>query len=125
MICTSLYLWLWRCACGTNQNGTQAEDELVTVAQLAVMMEGQSNLRLVDVRTPAEYEAGHLEGAINIDYKGVDFEKELALLDKARPTVLYCARGGRSHKAYLLGAGMEFEQLYDLEGGYKAWMAAQ
>lgn len=111
-------------ACGTSQQKADAS-ALLTVEQLKTMIKEVSNLQLVDVRTPEEYAAGHLEGAVNINYHADDFETQLAGLDLERPTVLYCARGGRSHKAYLLGKPMKFKQLYDLEGGYNAWATAQ
>lgn len=112
-------------ACGMNSDDKGLVSELITVKELAKMIQEIPNLQLVDVRTPEEYSAGHLDGAVNINYHDDDFETQFAALDKERPTVLYCARGGRSHKAYVLGEPMKFSQLYDLEGGYTAWVAAQ
>lgn len=112
-------------ACGTNSNTEGAASELVTAKELAKMIQTIPNLQLVDVRTPKEYSEGHLKGAVNINYHDDDFETQLAALDKERPTVLYCARGGRSHKAYVLGESMKFSQLYDLKGGYTGWVTAQ
>lgn len=111
-------------ACGASQQKADTS-ALLTVKELKTMIKEVPNLQLVDVRTPEEYAAGHLEGALNIDYNADDFETRLARLDLERPTVLYCARGSRSHKAYLLGESMKFNQLYDLGGGYNAWIAAE
>ncbi len=54
---------------------------------------------LVDVRTPAEYVFGHLDGAINVDARARDFDDLVASLDKSRPYYLYCSSGRRSRHA--------------------------
>src|SRR5688572_17949871 len=54
------------------------------------------NAQLVDVRTPEEYNEGHLKGSININYQGNSFAEEVAKLDKTKPTFVYCRSGGRS-----------------------------
>lgn len=55
---------------------------------------------VVDVRTPAEFESGHLAQATNIPLD--QFPQRLAEVsagDKAKPVVVYCAKGGRAAKA--------------------------
>lgn len=54
---------------------------------------------IVDVRTSEEYEAGHLEGAINIDIRGTDFDARIAELPADARYVVYCASGNRSASA--------------------------
>ena len=44
---------------------------------------------ILDVRTPGEFAGGHLEGAVNIDFNGDDFEARLSKLDKSKPCVVY------------------------------------
>ena len=51
---------------------------------------------VIDVRTAAEYQAGHLEGAVNIDVESGVFEQEIAQLDKAGIYVVYCHSGRRA-----------------------------
>lgn len=79
--------------------------------------------RLVDVRTPAEYAAGHLIGSINIDWTADDYEAAFAKLDKRMPVLLYCHSGGRSEQAmeYLADKGYRAQHL---GGGYAAWKKA-
>jgi rhodanese-related sulfurtransferase len=54
---------------------------------------------LVDVRTPAEYAAGHLEGAVNIDVTSPAFAQAALRLDPAASYELYCLSGARSAAA--------------------------
>ena len=56
----------------------------------------ESDVQLVDVRTPEEFSEGHLENAINIDVTADDFDAKVASLDKEKPVMVYCKSGGRS-----------------------------
>ena len=78
---------------------------------------------LIDVRTPGEYEAGFIPGAINIDFKSPDFSQRIDSLDKSRKYMLYCAGGGRSDNAAELMKEKAFENVRSLEGGLSAWTA--
>lgn len=85
----------------------------------------QEDIQLVDVRTPKEYEEGHIEGALNIDFLGDEFLQQFSNLDKDKPVYLYCRSGNRSAKASEMLKKEGFEHIIDLEGGYKAWKALQ
>ena len=50
----------------------------------------------IDVRTPAEFDAGHLDGAINIDVQEADFEERVSELPREASYVVYCASGRRA-----------------------------
>ena len=54
---------------------------------------------VIDVRTPGEYAAGHLEGAINIDIQAADFAAKIAALSKNETYIVYCRSGNRSATA--------------------------
>lgn len=85
----------------------------------------ESGVQLLDVRTPEEFESGHLAGAIMIDFRAEGFvEKAKAQLKKDQPVALYCRSGKRSHSAaeLLLKAG--FKELVELDGGILAWQEA-
>ena len=56
----------------------------------------QPGVQIIDVRTPEEFAAGHLVGAINIDVNGSTFADSLAALDKNGTYALYCRSGNRS-----------------------------
>jgi rhodanese-related sulfurtransferase len=81
------------------------------------------NALLLDVRTPAEYAAGHLPNAQNIDYNAPDFEARVAALDRSQPVFVYCAVGGRSAKAGRVLERLGFVSVADLKGGYNAFKA--
>lgn len=78
---------------------------------------------LLDVRTPDEYKAGHLDRATNIDINQAEFEVQCNKLDKTKPVLVYCLIGKRSHRAAEMLRGKGFKVL-ELDGGMKAWQSA-
>lgn len=74
---------------------------------------------VVDVRTPAEFESGHIPSAVNVPVEQI--QADSAGWNKDQPVVVYCATGARSAEAasYLAGAG--FRKVYDLKDGVIAW----
>ncbi|AEG17921.1 rhodanese-like domain-containing protein [Methanobacterium paludis] len=81
-----------------------------------------SNLVILDVRTPIEYGDGHLEGSKNIDYKSNNFKKVIEEMDKTKTYILYCRSGVRSAKSYDIMKKLNFTDVYNVEGGIKGWM---
>lgn len=79
------------------------------------------NIQLIDVRTPKEYDEGHINDAILIDFLADNFKEEIQTLDKNKPVYLYCRSGGRSGKASKLMEELGFTKIRDLEGGYNNW----
>lgn len=77
---------------------------------------------LVDVRTPAEFDAGHLKNAKNINWLGDTFAKQFEAVSKDQPVYVYCKVGGRSFKAaeWLLANG--YKNVTNLSGGYDAYL---
>ncbi len=54
---------------------------------------------VIDVRTPEEFDQGHLEGALNLDLMAPDFHEKITRLDPGRTYYLYCRSGNRSGQA--------------------------
>lgn len=77
--------------------------------------------QLLDVRTPGEFNAGHIKTADNIDFTGSDFREKVAKLDREKPILIYCHSGNRSGKASLILKELGFKEVYDLQGGYSNW----
>lgn len=75
---------------------------------------------LLDVRTPEEFAAGHIEGAINIDIFNPDFRDRIDVLDKNKEYYVYCRSGNRSGQACMLMAEMGYKS-NNLMGGIGAW----
>ena len=69
---------------------------------------------IVDVRTPAEFADGHLQGAVNIDVQSPTFADDIARLDPGATTFVYCRSGNRSAAALELMAEAGFDDLVDL-----------
>ena len=82
----------------------------------------QKNIQLIDVRTPREYNGGHIGKAVNIDFFQTNsFKMAFEMLDKKKPVYLYCRTGSRSRKAAQKVIELGFEKVYDLKGGYLQW----
>lgn len=74
-----------------------------------------TNTIIIDVRTPAEYADGHVEGAINLDLESGQFEAELPNLDPAQPYIVYCRSGRRSGVAVEIMKASGFTQITDYQ----------
>lgn len=86
------------------------------------LLRSDSSIQLLDVRTAAEYAAGAIPGAANLDVKQEGFALRAdSLLDKSRPVAVYCKGGVRSRKAarQLTEKGYT---VYNLDKGYDSWV---
>jgi len=98
---------------------------LVSVDAAAEVFENQpEDLVLLDVRTPEEFDAGHLDGAIMIDFYEDDFASRIADLDRDQPYLLYCRSGNRSGQTRLIMEELGFTNVSDVDGGINAWVGA-
>ncbi len=77
---------------------------------------------LVDVRTPAEYAQGHIDGAVNIPVD--DLRGRLDELDPRKPVYVYCQSGQRSYLACRILTGRGFAASH-LAGGYRLYASAR
>jgi rhodanese-related sulfurtransferase len=81
------------------------------------------DVQLVDVRTPGEYNAGHIDDAVNFDLSDrTTFMKQIETLDKDQPVYLYCLVGSRSAYAAKILRSKGFTQIFDYSGGYNDWI---
>lgn len=71
---------------------------------------------LIDVRTPEEFAAGHIEGALNIDYQVIGQRIGMAGVAKDDEVVLYCRSGRRSSIALETLKGMGYKKLQNYGG---------
>lgn len=111
-------------ACG-GSTATDTQLTLTSVEDVQSIVEAPpEGLVVLDIRTPEEFAAGHLAGAINIDYYAADFEQQLGELDHDVPYVMYCNSGNRSSNALPVMDSIGFEEVYELDGGIQAWFGA-
>jgi len=73
--------------------GVDSEDSVIADAKPAV------DAVIIDVRTPEEFELGHLEGAVLINFKDASFDAKIAELDPNAEYIVYCRSGNRSAQA--------------------------
>ncbi|MFH4967870.1 rhodanese-like domain-containing protein [Gaetbulibacter sp. M240] len=81
------------------------------------------NVQLIDVRTPDEYDSGHIPNAKNIDYFNDNFQTSLKILDTLQPVFIYCRSGNRSGKSVADFKNAGFTKIYNLEGGILNWQS--
>jgi len=78
---------------------------------------------LVDVRTKKEFDDGHIEDALNIDYFSDTFSDEISNIGLENPVLVYCRSGNRSGKSMKIMSDLGFKEVYNLIGGIKGWKA--
>lgn len=115
---------------GTSKDGSvstffeESEDPILKRVDKTYFQNALSDLeeyQLIDVRTPAEFAKGAIEGAINHDYYANDFKAEMEKLDRNKPTLIYCQKGGRSAAALEILGELGFQKVWELDGGYSKW----
>jgi rhodanese-related sulfurtransferase len=82
------------------------------------------NGNIIDVRTLDEYNSGHIENAMLIDYYRGDLQHRLDSLDKSVPVLIYCRSGNRSATATNIMEFLGFRLIYNLENGIISWKEA-
>ncbi len=82
----------------------------------------QEGVYTVDVRTPEEWDEGHIPGATLIPLS--ELVERSGELPKGEPILLYCRSGNRSLQAMNLLAAEGFSNLSTMDGGFIDWVAA-
>lgn len=81
---------------------------------------------LLDVREPAEFQQGHLAGAINIPRGMLEFKLSATPEYESRDLniIVYCKTSGRAALAAKALQDMGYSRVHSIAGGYDAWAAA-
>jgi len=79
---------------------------------------------VLDVRTPEEFAAGHVPGAVNIPYEQLAGRLDELPAGAEDEVVVHCQRGGRAAKAEAVLHDAGYRNVRDLEGHWQAWEAA-
>lgn len=90
-------------------------------AAVILALQDDPSFVLLDIRTPAEVEAGHLPGAVEIDFRSEGFQDSIDALDREATYLIYCRTANRSGQAFDLMTQMGFTKVYDMEGGIRLW----
>ena len=99
--------------------------ELWTVSELNESISKLDHeLVLLDVRTQAEYDSGHILNAINISHDEILEDPELLAEYKDTQMVVFCRSGVRAGKVIQLLESIGFEDIIDIDGDMLAWSEA-
>ncbi len=105
---------------GPSSSGNGTYNTLLSSQDFMTTFKATANAELVDVRTPAEFDAGHIAGAIDIDYEGSGFETAVKALDPSKTYFVYCRSGNRSGQATAIMQRDGIVHIYQLQGGINA-----
>jgi len=82
---------------------------------------GDNTFAILDIRTPGEFQSGHLPDAILVDFYSQAFADQLNRLDKKKTYLVYCRTGNRSTSALSLFKKLKFEKIYHMSAGISGW----
>ena len=89
----------------------------VEAEKVLAVLKADPKIVVIDIRTPEEFAAGHLEKATNIDFKAETFKAELAKLDKEKTYLMHCRSGGRSTASLPVWKELGFKRVIHLDTG--------
>ena len=116
-----LFIALLVFGCTTSQS--QTDKTSFTAKEFSEKISETKNAQIIDVRTPEEYETGHITNAHNFNWNDDDFLKNVADLDKTKPVFVYCLSGGRSSDAAAALRKEGFNTVFEMPGGMMEWRA--
>ena len=93
--------------------------------ELEVLLQNRPDIRLIDVRTPGEFESAHIPSAYNVPVDALPEHAAEIAADTTMNYILICQSGARARRAEeaLRSSGMS--RLHVLDGGMNAWLAAR
>lgn len=102
---------------------TPTELTIIYSKDVNKMMSGKTKYVILDVRTPGEFNSGHIKGAINIDVNQMDVYTKIDKLDKNAKYIVYCRTQNRSQVVgnYMISKG--FKEVYKMQDGIVGWLA--
>ena len=97
---------------------------IMTPDSVTALLRDEPALRILDVRTPGEFESTHIRGAYNVPLDTLpEHAREIGAMTGA-PVVLVCQSGQRARKADDALRAVGMSNLHILDGGMNAWIAA-
>lgn len=95
----------------------------LTARQSADQLTANTDIVVLDIRTPREFNGGHIEGAINIDFYSPDFFNTLSALDPTKTYLVHCAVGGRTRSAERAFEAAGIGNVLHMTNGIEQWRA--
>jgi len=111
-------------SCGAQQDRNITALSPTEASKLIEKHKGDSEFVILDIRTPGEYQSGHLQNSIMIDFYSKSFVDEIGRLDKAKSYLVYCRSGNRSAHSMDLFKKLQFKKIYHLSSGINGWNSA-
>jgi phage shock protein E len=106
--------------CSVNDTKTDTSYRKISSKEAKEMMDEDSDIIILDVRTQDEYDSGHIEGALLIPNDQISEKAESVLTDKDATILVYCRSGRRSLSASKELADLSYTNIYDF-GGIIDW----
>lgn len=89
-----------------------------------VYLAQNSDANIIDIRTPAEFKDGHIEGATMIDFYAPDYRETWSRLDRDAIYFIYCRTGNRSSQTLPMLVELGFKNIWHLKDGIVSWRKA-
>ncbi|MCX2454290.1 thioredoxin domain-containing protein [Pedobacter sp. PLR] len=99
----------------------QNSSKTISAVEFQNQLKNAGKAVILDVRTPEEFNTGHLDQAKNLNIYDATFQESISKMDKTQPVYVYCKGGGRSANAVKKMQELGFATVYELKGGIVAW----
>ncbi|WP_314110360.1 rhodanese-like domain-containing protein [uncultured Solobacterium sp.] len=104
----------------TKTSETSGSYKTISSKEAQQMIEDNKDALILDVRTAAEYESGHIPNAVNLSNEDIQAGKVDSLKDKSQLIMVYCRSGNRSRQAAQKLAELGYTNVVDF-GGIQSW----
>ena len=117
IICLGFVLHSLRAQESTRVKAVSAKE----AADLIEKHKVDNDFAILDIRTPGEFQSGHLANSILIDFYSKTFADQLSRLDKEKTFLIYCRSGNRSTTSLEIFKKLKFQNVYHMSYGIRAW----
>ena len=107
-------------ACSSKNDSATSDYSTITAKEAKDMIDKDSTITILDVRTEEEFNTGHIDGAILIPDTDILEKAEETLTDKSATILVYCRSGRRSALAAADLVELGYSNVYDF-GGIIDW----
>ena len=96
--------------------------EIIIISESDFIELRDSEYTLIDVRTKDEFDLGHIDSAINLDFYSDSFQNDILSLPKNETIVLYCRTNNRSNKTATILKENGYKEILVIRGGITEWV---